>query len=132
MQTGGYDFPFVSVGTGEEFGLLEEAPPSGTVVFVDDLYVATGPGFEHGDEVVGSVTIVEWKSPRPGRVPFTAHFSIDSGNEDEPELVVLTGIVPGNGTWRGRGRVAYNGGTGKFDGRSGSLPIASENPKRWG
>lgn len=126
------DFPLVSVGTGEEVGLLADAPAGESVVIEETLFEATGTGTAHDEEKpVGTVTIVQWKSPREGRVPFTAHFAIGPEGE-EPEIVALTGVVPGNGSWRGRGRVAYGGGTGKFEGRTGSLPLLSENPKRWG
>ena len=119
-----YDFPVVSDGAGEE---LIAAPPGSTVIVDEPFYPAEPPDpFGHGDEAIGTVTIVQFKG-QGNRIPFTAHFEFNDG-----ELVSLSGFVPGNGSWKGRGVVAYGGGTGKFTGRAGQLDLQSDNPKRWG
>jgi hypothetical protein len=124
MQGNGrYDFPVVSEKSGDE---LIEAK-QGTTVAEEPAYKWIGPGpFDHDGEQVGTVAIVQWKGSG-GRVPFTAHFEFNDGN-----VVVLTGLVPGNGSWNGRGLVAYGGGSGEFAERHGVLDLESENPKRWG
>jgi hypothetical protein len=120
---GGYDFPVVSEGGSEE---LVAAKP-GTTVVEEPLYAWTGPGtYEHDGDQIGTVTIAQWKGSG-GRVPFTAYLEF---NDDD--VVVLTGLVPGNGSWNGKGVVAYGGGSGKFAERHGVLDLESENPKRWG
>jgi hypothetical protein len=120
---GSYDFPVVSEGSSNE---LIAAKP-GTTVVEEPVYAWTGPGtYDHDEEQIGSVAIAQWKGSG-GRVPFTAHFEFNDG-----EVVVLAGLVPGNGSWNGRGLVAYGGGSGKFAERHGPLDLESENPKRWG
>jgi hypothetical protein len=124
MATGANgDFPAVSEKQNND---LIEAKP-GTTVAEEPLYAWTGPGtYDHGDEEIGTVTIVQWKGSG-NRVPFTAHFEFNDG-----DVVWLTGLVPGGGSWNGRGVVAYGGGSGKFADRRGALDLESENPKRWG
>jgi hypothetical protein len=123
-----HDFPAVSesVDAGSTGSLIEARP--GTTVIVDDtVYQWVGPDPYDRGEQIGTVTIVHWKSATGDRVPFTAHFEFDDG-----DTVSLTGVVPGKGTWKGKGVVAYGGGTGKFAGRTGQLDLESDNPKRWG
>jgi hypothetical protein len=124
MATGANgDFPAVSEGRSSE---LVEAGP-GTTVVEEPLYAWTGPGtYDHGEKQIGTVTIAQWKGSGD-RVPFTAHFDFDDG-----DVVLLTGLVPGNGSWNGGGVAAYGGGSGKFAERHGSVDVETENPKRWG
>jgi hypothetical protein len=126
-----YDFPVVSVGARDDPERLAGVDVGGMLVTEEELFVPAGPGTEPSDRKVGVVTIVHWKSRRD-RVPFTAHFAFGPEDSDEPDIAIVSGIVPGGGTWNGRGRAAYNGGTGKFERRAGSIAILAENPKRWG
>jgi len=123
----GYDFPVVSMKDEEPSVDLAAADPGSTVVQDETLYEAVGPDIFDIGRRVGSLTIVHWKSSRGERVVFTAHFEFDDG-----ELVALTGVVPGRGSWKGVGRAGYSGGTGKFADRRGDIAVESFNPKHWG
>jgi hypothetical protein len=123
-EGGGYDFPVVSDRPGEE---LIGAPPGSTVIVDEPIYPPEAPDpYGHGNEEIGTVTIVQFKG-QGNRIPFAAHFAFNDGDS-----VSLTGFVPGNGSWKGKGVVAYGGGTGKFASRAGQLDLQSDNPKRWG
>jgi hypothetical protein len=123
----GYDFPVVSMKEEQPTVDLVTAEPGATVVDDETLYEAVGPDTYDVGSRVGSLTIVHWKSSTGERVLFTAHFEFDDG-----EIVALTGVVPGRGSWQGTGRVGYSGGTGKFADRRGDIAVKSSNPKYWG
>ena len=122
-----YDFPAVSMKGDRTPVNLVEAEPGRTVVDYETVYEAIGLGPYDTGRKIGTVSIIQRKSSTRGRVPFTAHFKF--GDED---TVTLTGVAPGNGSWKGQARVGYDGGTGKFADRGGEIPLESNNPKRWG
>ncbi len=99
---------------------LEEAGP-GQRVFSDEKVWELVGDWERGTEL-GSVTIEETPTNRPGRILYRATF--DFG--DLAPLVV-TGFVPGGGTWVGEGA-----GTAIGRGKHGTVAVAGRNPKRWG
>jgi hypothetical protein len=112
-------------GKRNDFPVVSQREPSGPAGD-ETLFEAAGPRFEKG-ETTGKVTIGRGAAGQ-GRHPFTATFTFDDGDE-----VTLTGEIPGNGSWKGKGTATYGAGTGKFGDRGGqSLPIESDNPKRWG
>jgi hypothetical protein len=120
----GYDFPVVSDRRGEE---LIGAQPGSTVIVDEPVYPPEPPDpYGHGGDEIGTVTIVQFKG-QGNRIPFAAYFAFNDGDS-----VSLTGFVPGNGSWKGKGVVAYGGGTGKFASRTGQLDLQSDNPRRWG
>jgi hypothetical protein len=123
-EGGGYDFPVVSDRRGEE---LIGAQPGSTVIVDEPVYPPEPPDpYGHGGDEIGTVTIVQFKG-QGNRIPFAAYFAFNDGDS-----VSLTGFVPGDGSWKGRGVVAYGGGTGKFASRAGQLDLQSDNPRRWG
>ena len=123
-EGGGYDFPVVSDRRGEE---LIGAQPGSTVIVDEPVYPPEPPDpYGHGGDEIGTVTIVQFKG-QGNRIPFAAYFAFNDGDS-----VSLTGFVPGNGSWKGKGVVAYGGGTGKFASRTGQLDLQSDNPRRWG
>jgi hypothetical protein len=123
-EGGGYDFPVVSDRRGEE---LIGAQPGSTVIVDEPVYPPEPPDpYGHGGDEIGTVTIVQFKG-QGNRIPFAAYFAFNDGDS-----VSLTGFVPGDGSWKGKGVVAYGGGTGKFASRTGQLDLQSDNPRRWG
>ena len=115
-----FDFPVLSDERVYAGRPLAEAGPGQRVVSDEKVWEFVGD-WERGDEL-GSVSIEEVPTTRPGRIRFTATF--DFGDNDP---IVVTGFVPGNGSWAGRGRGAANGG-----GKQGAVDLEGRNPKRWG
>jgi hypothetical protein len=113
-----HDFPAVS----------EESPstPGGgerSSEMVETVYQWKGPEKYGKGEKIGSVTV------RSNGARFTADFTFD-----DRDIVTLDGAIPGNGSWKGKGKATYvrGKGTGKFANRTGDIEIESDNPKRWG
>jgi len=79
---------------------------------------------KHGPEF-GSVKLTHADEENPKSV--VAVFTFDDGDE-----VTYDGGVPGNGSWKGKGRTTFREGTGKFENRNDEIDVESVNPKRWG
>ena len=99
---------------------LAEAGP-GELAFGDETVWRFEDDWARG-EVLGSVTIEYRPTTRPGQTLFHATFRFTQHG-----LFVVTGFVPGDGTWVGVGQGLAHGG-----GRVGNVPIEGRNPKRWG
>jgi hypothetical protein len=125
-----YDFPAISNGNGRRVGpSLAEATFGDTVLEEETLYEDVGGDWRKGEwgEAIGTVTLRQSPTSVPGRVLLSAWFVFDNGESAE-----YSGLVPGEGSWRGVSRLGYGGGTGKFADRRGHLEVDSVNPKRWG
>jgi hypothetical protein len=94
--------------------------------WTETVFDAPGPDWTRGPRS-GTVEITALTGQGPPRL--TAVFTFGDG-----DVVSLEGEVPGMGSWKGSGRVAYvaGSGTGKFAGRTGSLSVEFKNPKKWG
>ncbi|HKZ75119.1 MAG TPA: hypothetical protein VJ259_00495 [Actinomycetota bacterium] len=115
-----FDFPVLSDDRVHAGRSLAEAGP-GEQVFSDETVWELVGDWERGREL-GSVSIEETPTNRPGRTLFRATFDLaDHGP------IVVTGFVPGEGTWVGVGRGAAHG-----VGRHGEVRIEGRNPKSWG
>jgi len=99
---------------------LDHAGPGDLVVHDEREWVFVAD-WERGDEL-GWVTIEETVTTRPGHRPFRATFDLEGYDPIE-----VTGVVPGDGTWVGRGR-----GSGRGGDRTGAVAIEGRNPKSWG
>jgi len=115
-----FDFAVLSDERVDAGRSLAEAGP-GEPVFGDEAVWTFVGDWERGEEL-GSVTIQEIPTTRPGRTEFCATFDFD-----DHDPIVVTGFVPGNGSWVGRGRGAAHGGN-----RHGAIDVEGRNPKRWG
>lgn len=95
--------------------------------FGETLYQDTGGDWRNGEwgDEIGKVTLTH---SRPGEQGITVRVSFEFRDGDTVEF---SGLVPGNGTWRGRGRLRFERGRGKFADRGGELDVDSTNPKRW-
>ncbi|MDQ4005817.1 MAG: hypothetical protein M3135_05900 [Actinomycetota bacterium] len=125
-----YDFPAISDGDERRAGpTLDEARFGDTVFQEETLYQDTGGDWKKGDrgDAIGTVTLTQSPTTVSGRILVRAWFVFDNG-----ETVEYSGLVPGDGSWQGKGRFGYQGGTGKFADRRGQLDVESTNPKRWG
>jgi hypothetical protein len=120
-----FDYPVLSDDRVEAGTSLADAQPGERVLCDETVYVFVDD-WQKG-EVIGSVTIEETPTTRPGKTLFTATF--DFGGDD---VVVVSGFVPGSGSWVGTGKAGAEGKTGKFKGRRGEVPIEGRNPKSWG
>jgi len=118
-----FDFPVLSDDRVYAGRTLDEAGPGEAVLSDETAWklVGTDEHWEPGT-YLGSVTIQEIPTTRPGRTEFRATFDFD-----DYDPIVVTGFVPGNGSWIGRGRGAAHGG-----GRHGPVDVEGRNPKRWG
>jgi hypothetical protein len=107
-------FPVVSYGT--------RTPPTwNEALHKDHPDWREGP---RGPEI-GTVTIAEAGSR--GRQPtFTATFRFTDAPEELGEME-YSGPIPGDGSWRGKGRAARRKGPGREE-----IEVDSVNPKRWG
>jgi hypothetical protein len=117
-----FDYPVLSdhrVNAGRN---LAEAEPGQRVFGDEEVRLETGD-FEPGDDVLGSVTIEEIPTTRPGQVLFRAVFDF----VDKKGPIVITGFLPGEADWNG---VTFGAGQGR--GRHGSVRVEGRNPKRWG
>ena len=118
-----FDFPVLSdehrqVGEGSR----EDALPGVTVTYEEEVWELVGKRLR-GEKQLGSVAIRETIiSEDRSRRLFVATFDL----RGYPPIVV-TGFVPGGGTWRGVGRGEAHGA-----GRGGSVRIEGWNPKGWG
>ena len=115
-----FDFPVLSDERVTAGRTLAEAGP-GQRVFSDEKVWELVGDWERGAEL-GWVTIEETPTNRPGRILYRATF--DFG---DPAPIVVTGFVPGDGTWVGGGAGTANG-----RGRQETVAVAGRNPKRWG
>jgi hypothetical protein len=115
-----FDFPVLSDERVDAGRSLAEAGP-GEPVFSDETAWRFVGDWERGEEL-GSVSIEEIPTTRPGRTQFRAMFDF----HEYPPVVVM-GYVPGDGTWMGVGRGAAQGGN-----RNGTVEVEGRNPKRWG
>ncbi len=115
-----FDFPVLSDGL-RQVGELspDKAAPGETAVYEEQVWELVGQ--RDRGRPLGSVTIQETALTAPRRL-FVATFDLDG----YPPIVV-TGFVPGNGTWRGVGRGQASGA-----GRSDSVRVEGWNPKGWG
>lgn len=124
-----YDFPAIS-DEGRDAGPSFSDAGFGDVSFREEtLFGDVGGDWKHGErgDPIGTVSLQHSPTTIPGRVWVRASFAFDDG-----DTVEYAGLVPGNGSWQGRGRVGYLGGTGKFVEPRGELDVESVNPKRWG
>lgn len=125
-----YDFPAISGGEVREAGpTFAEARFGEVATREETLFEDTGGDWRNGEwgTPVGTVTLKHSPTSVHGRVVVRAFFVFDDG-----DTVEYAGLVPGNGSWLGRGRLGYRGGTGKFASPRGELEVESTNPKRWG
>ena len=124
------DFPAVSGGDPRRAGArLADAAFGDVAVEEYDLFEHIGGDWRNGEwgEQVGIVTYRQAPTTIPGRVVAHVTFVFDDG-----DVVEYVGLVPGEGTWQGKGRFGYRAGTGKFAWPRGELPVESVNPKSWG
>jgi hypothetical protein len=124
MQEGSrpiFGFPLLSDERENVGRSLAEAAP-GQRVFGDERVWKFLDGWEPGEEL-GSVTIEEIPTPHPGRVLFRAVFRFDQGGGP----IVVTGFVPGEGTWVGSTRADAHG-----QNQHREIDVEGRNPKRWG
>jgi hypothetical protein len=125
-----YDFPAISESKGQRVGPpLPDAKFGDTVLEEEPLYEETGGDWRKGEwgEQIGTVTLSHHPTTVKGRILVHATFRF---NDDE--IVEYAGLVPGNGSWQGQGRLGYLGGSGKFSDPRDDLDVDSTNPKRWG
>jgi hypothetical protein len=125
-----YDFPAISDGEVQNIGPnLSEATFGDVVLQEGPLYEDTGGDWKNGEwgEQIGTVTLKHFPTTVQGRIFVRVYFVFDDG-----ETAEYAGLVPGNGSWQGKGSLGYRGGTGKFSDRRGELDVESTNPKRWG
>ncbi len=115
-----YDFPVLSDERVSSGRTLEEAGPGQRVFSDEKVWELTGD-WERGEEL-GAVTIEETPTNRPGRTLFRATFDLHG----HPPIIV-TGFVPGDGTWVGEGN-----GTAHGKGQQRTVKVAGRNPKSWG
>lgn len=125
-----FDFPAISGGEVRMAGAtLHDATFGEIAVQEEELFADVGGDWRNGEwgERVGTLTLKHSPTTVPGRVVVHATFVFDDG-----DLVEYVGLVPGNGSWQGKGRFGYRGGTGKFALPRGELDVESTNPKLWG
>ena len=115
-----FDYPVLSDERVSAGRSLAEAGP-GQRVFSDETVWELIGDWERGKKL-GSVTIQEIPTTRPGRTEFCATFDFDDRSP-----IVVTGFVPGDGSWVGRGNGAAHGAN-----RHGAVDVEGRNPKRWG
>lgn len=128
-----YDFPAISDGEVRSIGpSLSEATFGDVVLQESPLYEDIGGDWKNGEwgEQIGIVTLKHFPTTVQGRIFVRAQFIFDDGQT--AETVEYAGLVPGDGSWQGKGRLGYRGGTGRFSDRRADLDVESTNPKRWG
>jgi hypothetical protein len=117
-----FDFPVLS-DVPRQVGDInpDEAPPGVMAVYEEQVWELVGDR-QRGEEL-GWVTIQETvvTDDRTRRL-FVATFSLSGYGP-----IVVTGFVPGEGSWKGIGRGEAHGA-----GRSGSVRIEGWNPHGWG
>jgi hypothetical protein len=117
-----FDFPVLS-DMPRQVGEInrDEAPPGVMAVYEEQVWELVGerqPGEELGWVTIQETVIADDRTTRL----FVATFSL-SGHAP----IVVTGFVPGDGSWKGVGRGQAHGA-----GRSRSVRIDGWNPKGWG
>lgn len=125
-----YDFPAISDRDDRHVGpSLAEARLGDTVIDEETLYEDVGGNWRKGERgpAIGTVTLSQVPTSVRGRIIVHAWFVFNNG-----ETAECAGLVPGEGSWRGKGRLGFRGGTGKFADRRGELEVDSTNPRRWG
>ena len=125
-----YDFPVISGDDRQVAGpSLDEAEFGDVTTHGETLFEYVGGDWKKGvrGEPVGTLTLVHSPTMVKGRVFVRAIFVFDDG-----DTVEYGGLVPGNGSWKGKGRFGYRGGTGKFAEPRGEIQVESTNPKLWG
>jgi hypothetical protein len=127
-QESSYDFPVISEREDTEAG-AELSQPDKTEAWEEVVYEESGENWREGDRgpAIGTVMLRQYGLKDTKRVRVRAWFVFDDG-----DTVEYAGLVPGNGTWKGKSRFGFRGGTGKFADRGGELNVDSTNPKRWG
>lgn len=119
-----HDFPAVSDGRAGRGGRPGDVRKETLYEYIE------GKNWKKGEwgEKIGSVELSHPRGAGEG-ITVVASFAFDND-----ETVQYTGPVPGNGTWRGKGRFRFEKGTGKFADpkRRPNLDVDSTNPKRWG
>jgi hypothetical protein len=117
-----FDFPVLS-DVPRQVGDInpDEAPPGVMAVYEEQVWELVGDR-QRGEEL-GWVTIQETvvTDDRTKKL-FVATFSLNGFGP-----IVVTGFVPGEGSWKGIGRGEAHGA-----GRSGSVRIEGWNPHGWG
>jgi len=130
MQEGTrYDFPAISA-EGRDAGAGFREVRFGEIAFREEtLFEDIGEDWKNGGwgKSIGIVTLEHTPTSDARRIWVRASFAFDDG-----DTVEYVGLVPGEGSWHGRGRLGYRGGTGKFTGARGPLDVESTNPKHWG
>jgi hypothetical protein len=125
-----YDFPAVSGGDTKQVGpTLAEAKFGDVVMLGEPLFKDVGDDWKNGKwgPQIGTVTLGHTPTIVAGKVTVTATFVFDDG-----DMVAYQGQVPGNGSWKGKGRFGFVTGTGKFADRGGGIDVESTNPRHWG
>jgi hypothetical protein len=117
------DFPAVSF---RRQGDRPGAPRPGEVV-EEDLFEHEGGDWRKGEHGRPNGTVTLTHAAGQGGLAVVARFEF--ADED---VVEFEGAVPGGGSWKGRGRLRYRSGTGKFSEPRGELEVDSTNPKLWG
>jgi hypothetical protein len=117
-----FDFPVLS-DEPRQVGEInrEDAPPGVIAFYVEKVWELVGdrqPGKELGWVAIQETVITDDRTRRL----FVATFDL-SGHAP----IVVTGFVPGDGSWKGLGRGEAHGA-----GRRGSVRIEGWNPKGWG
>lgn len=129
-QASGYDFPAISGGDVREAGAsFADARFGDVAVREEQVFEDIGGAWQEGEwgAQIGTLTLKQSPTTVPGRIFVRAIFVFDDGDSVE-----YAGLVPGEGSWHGKGRFGYRGGTGKFAKPRGELDVESVNPKRWG
>ena len=116
-----FDYPVLSDERENAGRSLADAGP-GQRVFGDEKVWRFEGDWERGEKL-GSVTIEEIPTTQGGRVLFRATFRFDKGGGP----IVVTGFVPGDGSWVGKTRGAAHG-----QNHQAEIDVEGRNPKRWG
>jgi len=125
-----YDFPAISGGEVRDAGAsFADAEFGDVVVREEQVFEDVGGDWKNGEwgDQVGTVLLKHTPTTVEGRIIVCATFMFDDG-----DTVEYAGLVPGHGSWQGKGRLGYRGGTGKFASPRGELDVESTNPKRFG
>jgi hypothetical protein len=125
-----YDFPAISDGETQQIGPgLADARFGDTVLQEETLYEDIGGDWQNGEwgREIGTVTLKHYPTTVQDRILVRAWFVFDDG-----DTIEYGGLVPGGRSWKGKGRLGFRGGSGKFANRGDELDVESTNPKRWG
>jgi hypothetical protein len=122
------DFPAISDRGPRPADTSSREPQPGDT-WDETVYEDTGGDWRNGEwgDEIGKVTLKQSRTSDRGNVVEASFTFTDT------DTVELSGAVPGNGTWRGKGSLRIVKGTGKFADRKGrDVTVDSTNPKRWG